>query len=326
VAKNPTSFGMTMPGRSFTNGNAYRYGFNGQEKSTELDPNGNLTTAEFWEYDSRIGKRWNIEPLSTKYPNLSGYVVLGNNPISAFDPDGKDVIFVNGYRGGHWGSASNRDPEFQKKLKDTYWNDPNTGFTKEVERYFNDGKTAGTEHFVTGDHWKWSTAHDRIAEGKEVGIKMVSSGEIKVSKTNNIMTIVMHSQGNAEGVGIAEGIIEQAKKQGIDVTVNLVFLSVHQPNDISKEMSATLKKRGIQFTYANDNMGVLQPEAKQPGNPDISGVVDANSNNKSWVKDGKPDDGKPAHSATVDDPSAFKAIEKTDQEKKIFVGKPKTPK
>lgn len=146
---------------------------------------------------------------------------------------------------------------------------------------------------------------------------MVTSGEIKVSKTNNVMTIVMHSQGNAEGVGIAEGIIEQAKKQGVDVSVNMVFLSVHQPEGINSKMSASLAKRGIQFTYANDDAFYLAPQAGVNGNPLIKGVVDANAEKKNWKTNGKP-----AHSNTIDDPAAFKAIEKTDQEKRVFKIKP----
>jgi hypothetical protein len=40
-------FGMTMPERKYSQANSsYRYGFNGQEKSTEI--NDNSYTAEFW--------------------------------------------------------------------------------------------------------------------------------------------------------------------------------------------------------------------------------------------------------------------------------------
>ncbi|PSL34430.1 hypothetical protein, partial [Chitinophaga ginsengisoli] len=45
-------FGMQMPGRGY-NAGGYRYGFNGQEHSSELGDNN--YTAQFWEYDSRIG-------------------------------------------------------------------------------------------------------------------------------------------------------------------------------------------------------------------------------------------------------------------------------
>jgi hypothetical protein len=55
-------FGMEMPGRSYTASTAYRYGFNGQEKSIEINSDGNSYTAQFWEYDSRSGRRWNLDP------------------------------------------------------------------------------------------------------------------------------------------------------------------------------------------------------------------------------------------------------------------------
>jgi hypothetical protein len=69
-------FGMEMPGRTFVLGNGYRYGFNGQEAS-DLG-NGQLT-AKFWEYDSRLGRRWNADPIYTHYN--SRYGCFGNSPL-----------------------------------------------------------------------------------------------------------------------------------------------------------------------------------------------------------------------------------------------------
>jgi hypothetical protein len=66
VRINYTTFGSPMPGRQF-NANAYKYGFNGMEKDDEVSGTGNTMTAEFWEYDTRLGKRWNIEPEMIKY-------------------------------------------------------------------------------------------------------------------------------------------------------------------------------------------------------------------------------------------------------------------
>ena len=73
-------------------GSGYRYGFNGQEHSTEL--NNDDYTAQFWEYDGRTGRRWNIEPEIKKYADLSSYLAFRNNPILYSDPDGKDVIVL----------------------------------------------------------------------------------------------------------------------------------------------------------------------------------------------------------------------------------------
>jgi hypothetical protein len=41
----------------------YRYGFNGQQKDEEIAGKGNHNTALFWEYDMRLGRRWNVDPI-----------------------------------------------------------------------------------------------------------------------------------------------------------------------------------------------------------------------------------------------------------------------
>ncbi|MEQ1733434.1 MAG: hypothetical protein ABL940_07160 [Bacteroidia bacterium] len=71
-------FGAPLKGRTF-NGSGSRYGFNGQEKDNEVAGAGNSMTAEYWQYDSRLGRRWNIDPV----PQIkrSDYSCLGNNPI-----------------------------------------------------------------------------------------------------------------------------------------------------------------------------------------------------------------------------------------------------
>jgi len=63
---------------------------NGQEKVDEVAPG--HYTAEYWEYDSRIGRRWNIDPVYKH--QFSNYAVFGNNPILFVDPLGDDW-FVN---------------------------------------------------------------------------------------------------------------------------------------------------------------------------------------------------------------------------------------
>jgi YD repeat-containing protein len=79
-------FGMMQPGRKFeqTSGKNYRFSINGQEK--EKDLNENITTALYWEYDSRIGRRWNLDPVP-KFGE-SEYLCFGGNPILLSDPSG----------------------------------------------------------------------------------------------------------------------------------------------------------------------------------------------------------------------------------------------
>ena len=42
----------------------------------------------YWEYDSRIGRRWNGDPLEKKFPWQSPYATLDGNPIWKSDPTG----------------------------------------------------------------------------------------------------------------------------------------------------------------------------------------------------------------------------------------------
>ncbi len=89
---NNFAFGMEMPGRSYSS-NSYRYGFNGQEKDDEVSGNGNTNTAMFWEYDTRLGRRWNQDPKPTT--SHSNYSCFKDNPICLMDILG-DKVFGGG--------------------------------------------------------------------------------------------------------------------------------------------------------------------------------------------------------------------------------------
>jgi len=117
--KSYTPFGMAMEGRTYE-GSKYRYGFNTQEKDDEpkrsgaredhlrtktteqIYGEGNSTSAEFWQYDARLGRRWNVDPVKSAWE--SPYATNGNNPIYFNDPNGdfkkewvaKAIAFVFG--------------------------------------------------------------------------------------------------------------------------------------------------------------------------------------------------------------------------------------
>jgi hypothetical protein len=67
----------------------YRYGFNTQEKDDEIYGPGNSYSAEFWQYDARLGRRWNLDPKPN--PSISFYATLANNPILFNDLQGDTV-------------------------------------------------------------------------------------------------------------------------------------------------------------------------------------------------------------------------------------------
>jgi hypothetical protein len=61
----------------------YRFGFNTQEKVNEIVGVGNHNTALFWEYDTRLGRRWNLDP--KPQISISDYAINANNPIANTD-------------------------------------------------------------------------------------------------------------------------------------------------------------------------------------------------------------------------------------------------
>ncbi|MEQ9262023.1 MAG: RHS repeat-associated core domain-containing protein [Owenweeksia sp.] len=80
-----------MPGRSFNSGD-YRFGFNGHEMDDEVKGTGNHLSFGDYGYDPRLGRRWQIDPKTKKYPDISPYATFANNPISFTDPDGKEPV------------------------------------------------------------------------------------------------------------------------------------------------------------------------------------------------------------------------------------------
>lgn len=101
-------FGQSMPGRQYTAVSGYRYGFNDQEKDNEV--NGGAYSAEYWEYDARLGRRWGIDPIVN--PWESPYATFDNNPIYFADPSGLEGegAAAAASEGGKSGGGMEGDP------------------------------------------------------------------------------------------------------------------------------------------------------------------------------------------------------------------------
>ena len=63
---------------------------NTQEKEPELGEG--VTSAEYWMYDGKLGRRWNMDPIYKFYE--SPYSCFGNNPNIYIDINGMDTIDV----------------------------------------------------------------------------------------------------------------------------------------------------------------------------------------------------------------------------------------
>jgi RHS repeat-associated protein len=84
------AFGQDMEERSFERApeKGYRYGMNGQEKDDDVASG--VFAAQYWEYDSRTGRRWNVDPIVKNWE--SSYACFNNNPLLFKDPNGLDGI------------------------------------------------------------------------------------------------------------------------------------------------------------------------------------------------------------------------------------------
>ena len=86
-------FGMAMPGRTLSNSEHYRYGFNGMEKDDDWYGENDAYDFGARMYDGRTGRWQSRDPLAEKYPYLSPYVGMGNRPTVFVDRDGRDTWF-----------------------------------------------------------------------------------------------------------------------------------------------------------------------------------------------------------------------------------------
>lgn len=80
---------MGMPGRKYSAGSAYRYGFNGKEDDKDITPGGQDYGMRI--YDKRLGRFLSTDPITGEYPELTPYQFASNTPIAAYDLDGLEA-------------------------------------------------------------------------------------------------------------------------------------------------------------------------------------------------------------------------------------------
>ncbi len=82
---------MQIPGRKMNGGNT-RYGFNGMENDNEIKGDGNSVDFGARMYDPRLGRWQALDPLASKFANMSPYNFVLNSPLILSDPDGREPI------------------------------------------------------------------------------------------------------------------------------------------------------------------------------------------------------------------------------------------
>ncbi len=124
----------------------YRFGFNGQEKDNEIAGIGNHNTALFWQYDTRTGRRWNLDPVDQV--SISNYATFANNPIIMTDFLGDKVKYGSKEVRADVKYLRKNDAAFAAKFKS--WKKEYRGKNDLLIRRSNNGTGTLDEASITG--------------------------------------------------------------------------------------------------------------------------------------------------------------------------------
>ena len=133
-----------MPGKEFSAGSGYRYGFNGKEN--DKDAGAGIQDYGMRIFDVRLGRFLSVDPITVQYPELTPYQFASNTPLQATDLDGLEAFFVHGTTGSskRWGGKDGKMNEGARQLfrlqPSKYYNIKFNwgGFLNYGNNYFND--------------------------------------------------------------------------------------------------------------------------------------------------------------------------------------------
>jgi len=218
-------FGLIMPGRSNTTANAndlYKYTSHERDDEAVSDALDYMLARN---YDPTLGRMNQIDPMAHVYSGISPYAYALNTPMNAIDPDGRLVIFVNGF-------------PLQGFIGRQYWNNIGNSFfadqimksfPKESPMYF-DGSRAVTHAGGTREIWMGNSKErkqalsdnndlyginsykNRIEAGRIDGRDYASLIAQKIdSKNGETLKVITHSMGSAYARGLLESLISWMK-------------------------------------------------------------------------------------------------------------------
>jgi RHS repeat-associated protein len=222
-----------------------RYWFSGKEEQALFDLPYQDFGARF--YGGKFPIFTTPDPKATDYYPFSPYLYCVGNPIKYVDPDGRKIVFVNGYLG--FGSPQGGS---------AYWGGSNSSFVQGAQKFFNDKNT----FFTNYDHNILSSStYMRGVNGYQYAKENYKQLVAGMDPQKDAFHFISHSMGGA----FSEGMIKYLKEQGWVVYV-AIHLNTWRPNEL-KGSDGTLL---IDATVTNDWVQGLGSPLN--GNRDISGA------------------------------------------------------
>lgn len=169
-----------------------------------------------------------MDPEERNSVSESPYTYVANQSISALDPDGRAVIFINGQHAGSGGARSywrsvltekpyaTGAPRGETWATHTYaWDVAAMNRIGDHNAYYYDGAVGGWGNTLTlgiGDEQSWNMlASFRWGKGREAAIRDAFS-IFAALETGETIKIVGHSMGVAYSFGFTQGLLEQVSE------------------------------------------------------------------------------------------------------------------
>jgi RHS repeat-associated protein len=255
---------MMMPGRSFSVGNQYRYGFNGKEKDSDI--NSGAIAFEARIFDSRLGRFLSTDSREFDYAWQSTFIYFRNSPISVIDFKGE-------------GGGDDKKP---KKVK--------AGSNGKVNVSFHSASDAiGTCDAVGGDDDKnnkdncltnFNTAHDKVVDPtfKTFAVSKLSDVKSQLRKLKKegyeIGTVILNAHadlsggfwlGGKQNISNFENILKGNLGENSIVILNMCNIGAgRDPNSRASELLNLSQSIG-KVVYASMSFGTGRPDMFNTG-------------------------------------------------------------